>query len=164
MKSVPNLVHIIKVFILSSSLAASFAFADGRYQGTWEGKTYDISISDTFDYVRGNWGQSRFELQASDTFQYVKGNIGQSGVDLRFSKTFTYVKGKSACGAMDYRYSETFRYVEGFYCGQKFKFNVPIGITAAESAQEIFEKEMLQYFPFPVHGLIKQFFRSRILF
>lgn len=149
------------LLILLSLLTIASATASDM-SGTWNGKNYSISMSDTFEYIRGNWGDEQIDLRVSKTFEYLRGSIGSEAVDLSFSKTFSYIRGELPCGKMDYSYSSTFGYVRGINCGLDFNINLESDSDAAYTAEEIYMDSLLIEFPMPVRSAVKRFIRSRI--
>lgn len=154
-----NLKHLL-IILLSVLTIASTSASD--MNGTWDGKSYSISMSDTFEYIRGNWGDEQIDLRVSKTFEYLRGSIGSDAVDLSFSKTFSYVRGELPCGKMDYSYSSSFGYVRGINCGLDFNINLGSDTDAAYTAEEVYMDSLLNDFPLPVRSAVKRFIRSRI--
>ena len=154
-------------FVTRSLLFVSLFFsflAQADLSGTWQGKEYRISLSDTFDYIRGNWGDTDFDLRVSETFQTIDGKIAQQDVDLDVSSTFSTVRGKVPCGTVDYRYSVTFENVSGTLCDQPFEIRLNEPEEVIPTAQGVMMDEILVYFPAPARGAVSNFILTRIHF
>ncbi|MGE0761638.1 MAG: hypothetical protein AB7N80_00025 [Bdellovibrionales bacterium] len=155
---------MLKLIVTILALLSTTAFADGSYSGTWRGKSYQASISETFDYVRGHWGEEQFDFSVSETFQYVRGQLPGGHVDITVSKTFSYVRGNLPCGHTDFSYSTTFKYIRGQLCGESFEINVTDEEEVVATARAVLFEELMADFPMPLRGVIRHFIRSKLEF
>jgi hypothetical protein len=137
---------------------------NGSLSGVWQGKSYSIDLSDTFDDIDGNWGDIKYDLDVSETFNDIDGEINGMKVDINVSSTFSDVDGTLPCGKVDYDFSETFKEVSGVLCGQSFSIDLDHKEEVIPTAQAILMDALLEDFPAPAQGAVRRFILARLKF
>ena len=148
---------MIKLSLFSLLLFSGMTATATDLEGNWNGKRYDIELSDSFDEITGYWGSVKYNLDISETFSEIDGRIGGKRIEIEWSTTFTEIEGTLSCGNFDLDYSDTFDEVEGNLCGYDVDVDVPEGESAWKVARDMVIDELLYDFPRPTRSIIRRF-------
>jgi 3D (Asp-Asp-Asp) domain-containing protein len=155
--------HLIKHFVFICILLSTLkSYSAENYYGDWQGKRYDLYLSEISDNIYGSYDNNRLDFYVKNSTKNIYGQILSGRLDIYVLPNTENIYGTHPCGRVDFYYKILTNNIYGTYCGNHIDIYYRTAEETLSAASDMLKELIIVDFPFPVKSVIQQFILKRI--